>query len=214
MVWRQKSWGREGSCVVLEGGKLWDIPHLRGAGSCFEQCSAKSSSSGQAVWLAWSRAIRGSFSLTEAGNMEEVANLGGRFSPVPPTLLTVGVANQTPCLAPFFSVLLHIHSLFFLSPVAARSVPEAAKFRIKKMRVRTRLDARYRIGKGSCKTQCGIVVKCPIALLWNWEQEITLGEHFPSPKLNVSLFLYILQTQLWLYCLLSEFGGELINIFY
>lgn len=46
--------------------------------------------------------------------MEEVANLGGRFSSVPPTLLTVGVANQTLCLAPFFSVLLHIHNLFLV----------------------------------------------------------------------------------------------------
>lgn len=45
--------------------------------------------------------------------MEEVANLGGRFSPVPPPLLTVGVANQTPCLTPFSSVLLHIQSFSF-----------------------------------------------------------------------------------------------------
>lgn len=132
MVWTQKSWGRKGSCVVLEGAKLWDVPDLQGTRSCFEQHSAKSSRSDQAVWLPSSRAIRGSFSLSDAGNMEEAANLGGRFSPVPPTLLTVGVANQTPYLAPFFSVLLHIHSLFFLSPVAARSVPEAAKFRIKR----------------------------------------------------------------------------------
>lgn len=61
-------------------------------------------------------AIRGSFSLSEAGNMEEVANLGGRFSPVPPPLLTVGVANQTPCLTPFSSVLLHIQSFSLSVP--------------------------------------------------------------------------------------------------
>lgn len=55
--------------------------------------------------------------------MEEVANLGGRFLPVPPTLLAVGISNQTPCLAPYFSALLRL-LLFFLRTAATRSVPE------------------------------------------------------------------------------------------
>ena len=70
------------------------------------------------------------FSLSETGNTEEVANLGGRFLPVPPTLLAVDVANQTPCLTPCFSALLHLQLLFFLRTAAARSVPESAEFSI------------------------------------------------------------------------------------
>lgn len=79
--------------------------------------------------------------------MEEVANLGGRFSPVPPTLLTVGVANQTPCLAPFFSVLLHI--IFF-----SFSVQRQQGLSLRQQNTQSKderenwLGARYRIGKG------------------------------------------------------------------
>jgi len=71
-----------------------------------------------------------SVSLSESGNAEEAANLGGRFLPVPPTLLGVGVANQIPCFTPYFSALLHLQLLFFLRAAAAGSVPEVAKLNI------------------------------------------------------------------------------------
>lgn len=69
-----------------------------------------------------------SFSLSEAVNKKQLANLGGQFLPVPPTLLGVGVANQTPRLTPYFSALLHLRLLFFLRSAANRSVLEAARF--------------------------------------------------------------------------------------
>lgn len=91
-------------------------------------------------------------SLSEAGNAEEVANLGGRFLPVPPTLLAVGVANQTPRLAPYSSALLHLHLLFFLKD----SGTEAEKFNVALIGVlqnervggKNIFGARYRMGKG------------------------------------------------------------------
>lgn len=102
--------------------------------ACVEWGAALSSSFGRAACLACGRVTQrqpsDSFSLSEGGNTEEVANLGGRFLPVPPTLPAVGVANQAPHLAPYFSALLHLQLLFFPRTAAARSVPEAAKFSI------------------------------------------------------------------------------------
>lgn len=131
MAWARNSYRREGSQVMLEEVAVGEAPGLCGAESCFEQHSAKSSSSNWAACLAWGRAMKrqpgDSFSLSEAVN-KELANLGGQFLPVPPTLLGVGVANQTPRLTPYFSALLHLRLLFFLRSAANRSVLEAEKF--------------------------------------------------------------------------------------